>query len=329
MQQNKNIIVTGGAGYIGSHVCKALKLSGYNPITYDNLSTGNEHAVKWGAFENGDILDSKHLISIIKKYNVQAIVHMAAYIAVGESVTNPAKYYINNTMGGLSVLQAMVESGIDKIVFSSTAAVYGIPDVTPLTENSPTKPINPYGFSKFVVEQMLKDFYVSNAVKSVILRYFNVAGADIDAEIGCEHKQPNNLIPILMNVQSGKQDFIEIFGTDYATPDGTAIRDYIHVADLARAHVLAMDYLFNGGDNTTLNLGTGKGHSVREVIDSVARITGKEVAAKHAPRRAGDPPILFANSSKAADILGWQAEYTELDAITKSAWEWQKKLDSR
>ncbi|MDB2414992.1 UDP-glucose 4-epimerase GalE [Rickettsiales bacterium] len=326
MKKEASILVTGGAGYIGSHICKALKLSGYNPVTYDNLVTGNAHAVKWGPLENGDVLDRDRLIEVIKKYDTKAVIHLAAYIAVGESVENPGKYYKNNVMGGLSLLEAMCKTDMDKIIFSSTAAVYGIPEIVPLTEESKTLPINPYGFSKFAVEHMLQDYKISHDLKSVILRYFNVAGADPESEIGCEHKKPNNLIPILMNVQSQKQDYLQIFGNDYQTEDGTAVRDYIHVSDLADAHILALEYLINDGDNEIFNLGTGKGRSVAEVVDSVKRVTGKDVPIKNAPRRAGDPPILFADASKANNILKWQPKHTDLDSIIKTAWDWQKKI---
>ena len=322
-----SVLVTGGAGYIGSHVCKSLKNSGYNPVVYDNLVTGNKHAIKWGDFEEGDILDKSRLEQVIKKHDIKAIIHMAAYIAVGESVVNPGKYYHNNTMGGLSILESMRSTSIDKIVFSSTAAVYGIPETVPISEECSLKPINPYGFSKYVVEHMLNDYKTSDNIKSVILRYFNVAGADPDTEIGCEHKQPNNLIPILMNVQSGKKDFLEIYGNDYDTPDGTAIRDYIHVSDLAFAHVLSLNHLFDKGNNLILNLGTGKGYSVKEVVESVKRATKKEVPIKNANRRAGDPPSLYADSKKANNILKWKPKYSELDFITKTAWNWQKKAE--
>jgi len=329
MTEKINILVTGGAGYIGSHICKELYKSGYNPIAFDNLSTGNRHLVKWGKLEEGDVLDKNYLIAVIKKYNIKAIIHMAAFIAVGESVSNPAKYYRNNVMGGLNVLEAMIECGLNKIVFSSTAAVYGNVTIVPIDENTNTNPINPYGHSKLMVEQILTDHKISHNIKSVILRYFNVAGADLEAEIGCEHQSPNNLIPILMNVASGKKDFIEIFGTDYQTPDGSAIRDYIHVSDLARAHILSLEYLLKNGDNITLNLGTGQGHSVKEVIASTEKSIGRKLVVKNADRRAGDPAILFANPTKAKNILGFEAQHKDLDIITKSAWIYQQKINQR
>lgn len=322
----KNILVTGGAGYIGSHVCKELSKAGYTPVTYDNLSTGNKHAVKWGDLVEADILDKASLKQAIEQYNIEAVIHLAAFIAVGESVENPGKYYRNNTVGGLTLLEAMDESGINKIVFSSTAAVYGIPKRVPIKENDDLKPINPYGHSKLFMEQMLADYKVARNIDSAILRYFNVAGADPDGEIGCEHKSPNNLIPIIMNVLSGKKEQLEIYGDDYDTEDGTAIRDYIHVSDLAYAHVLALGYLFNNNTCLTLNLGTGKGQSVQDVVKSTEKVSGKKVNVKNSPRRAGDPPKLFANASKANEILGWKAKYNDLDIITKTAWQWQLSL---
>lgn len=322
------ILVTGGAGYIGSHICKELYSSGYNPVTFDNLSTGHKHLVKWGKLEEGDVLDKNHLISTIQKYGIKAIIHMAAHIAVGESVANPAKYYRNNVMGSLAVLEAMIECGLDKIVFSSTAAVYGNPKYLPIDENSETNPINPYGHSKLMVEQILADHFISNNIKSVILRYFNVAGADLDSETGCEHKSPNNLIPILMNVAIGKKDLVEIYGTDYETPDGTAIRDYIHVSDLAHAHILALEYLLKkNGNNVTLNLGTGEGHSVKEVIESTERAINRKLNIKNSPRRAGDASILYNSPAKAKQIINFEAKHKDLDIITKSAWDYQQKIN--
>lgn len=324
MKKNTPILVTGGAGYIGSHVCKALNAAHYLPVTLDNLVTGHVHAVKWGPFEHGDVLDHATVSGVIQKYGIKATIHLAAHIAVGESMENPGKYYRNNTVGGLSLLETMQELKVKYMVFSSTAAVYGLPTAVPITEDFPLLPINPYGASKVMVEQMLKDYGMAHKMGYVSLRYFNVAGADPEAEIGCEHENPNNLIPVLMQVQKGRRQKLEIFGTDYDTPDGTAIRDYIHVADLAEAHVKALDYLFKGGKSTVCNLGTGKGHSVKEVIDSVSRVTGKKVPVKNAPRRAGDPPILYADATKAKKILGWQARYLQLDEITETAWKWEK-----
>lgn len=325
MPENKTILVTGGAGYIGSHVCKELKSAGYNPVVYDNLVSGFEVAVKWGAFEKGDVLDSARLTEVINKHNPVAVVHMAAYIAAGESVKLPGKYYKNNSFGGLCLLEAMKECGIKNILFSSTAVVYSDPKRIPIDETEATNPINPYGSSKLVMEQFLRDFEISDGIKHVVLRYFNAAGADASGEIGCNHPVPDNLIPILMDLQSGKRKSFQVFGTDYPTHDGTAVRDYIHVSDLAKAHVLALGYLLGGKPSATLNLGTGKGYSVNEVVAAAERVTGKKVPFENAPRRAGDPAILVADSALAKKVLGWEAEYKDIDSIVKTAWNWQNK----
>ncbi len=319
------ILVTGGAGYIGSHVCKALSNAGYQPVAFDNLSTGVRRAVKWGPLEEGDILDKVRLKEVIQKHSVVAVIHMAAFIDVGESVKHPAKYFQNNVVGGLRVIEAMQESKVKHIVFSSTAAVYGMPKTLPVTEKAETLPINPYGRSKLIVEGMLKDFETSDGITHVVLRYFNAAGADTECEIGCDQKKPNNLIPILMDVQQGRRATIEIFGNDYDTPDGTAQRDYIHVQDLAHAHVLALDALLAGKESLTLNLGTGSALSVNEVVASTERITKKKVPSTIAPRRAGDPAILVADPSLAKKKLGWEAKFNDIDSIVKTAWEWEKK----
>jgi len=326
IKNNSYVLVTGGAGYIGSHACKSLAKNGYIPVTYDNLINGNKNAVKWGPFEKGDILDSSKLIKVINKYKPVAIMHFAAHIAAGESVTDPGKYYRNNTMGGLSVIEAAVACGIKHIIFSSTAAVYGISEINPITEDLSTQPINPYGYSKLMVEKMLESFSTAYGITYSILRYFNAAGADPEGEIGCYHKQPSNLIPVIMEILAGKREYLEIFGTDYNTQDGTAIRDYIHVSDLASAHVLALKHLLSGGTNILVNLGTGQGYSVKEVVTSSTKVSGKQVPMKNTSRRAGDPPILVSNANKAYDILGWKAEYTNIDDITSTAWQWQKKI---
>lgn len=326
MPENKpSILVTGGAGYIGSHVCKALAKAGYQPVAYDNLSTGVERSVKWGPLEVGDILDKPRLSEVIQKHQPKAVVHMAAFIDAGESVRKPAKYFQNNVVGGLRVIEAMQENGVKHIVFSSTATVYGFPKILPLTEQSETSPINSYGRSKLIVEGMLKDFEVSDNITHAVLRYFNAAGADPEAEIGCDQEKPNNLIPILMEIQIGKRAKLEIYGDDYETPDGTALRDYIHVQDLARAHILALDHLLSGKESLTLNLGTGKGQSVKEVVASVERVTGKKVPAKTIARRPGDAAILVADPSLAKKQLGWEAEFKAIDDIVKTAWGWEQK----
>lgn len=326
---NDSILVTGGAGYIGAHVCKALNRAGFLPITFDNLATGSRNAVKWGDFVEGDVRDFDKLVTTIKEYNIKAVVHLAAFISVGESVMDPGKYYENNCYGGLTLLKAMKETGVGNIVFSSTAAVYGIPEQVPISEDAKLAPINPYGFSKYVMEKMLKDFEGAHNIKSVMLRYFNVAGADHDGEIGCEQAKPSNLVPIIMNVLTGKQEALHIFGIDYDTPDGTAIRDYIHVSDLAAAHVKSLEYLFCDKKSNAFNLGTSHGTSVYEVVASAERVTGKKLKITKSGRRAGDPPVLYADAMKANKMLNWQPQYTDIDEITKTAWHWQKLMQSR
>lgn len=327
MNQNRKqtILVTGGAGYIGAHVCKALSAAGYKPVVYDNLSTGLKHAVKWGPFEEGDIHDKERLVKVIAKHSPAAVVHMAAFIDAGESVKKPAKYFENNVVGGLRVIEAMQEAGVKHIVFSSTATVYGFPKILPLTEQSETSPINSYGRSKLIIEGMLKDFEVSDNISHAVLRYFNAAGADPEGEIGCDQEKPNNLIPILMEVQQSKRELLEVYGDDYETPDGTALRDYIHVSDLARAHVLALEHLLAGRSSLTVNLGTGQGQSVKDVIAAVERVTKKSVPFKIVGRRSGDAAILVAEPSYAKETLGWEAEFKSIDSIVETAWNWEKK----
>ena len=318
---SRNILVTGGAGYIGSHTCKLLAQEGYTPVTYDNLVYGHEHAVKWGPLEVGELADAKRLASVIETYQPLAVVHFAAYSLVGESVANPAKYYQNNVLGTLSLLDTMRETGLDKIVFSSTCATYGVPDELPIRETTPQHPINPYGKSKLMIEQMLADYDAAYGLRSVSLRYFNACGADRDAEIGEEHEPETHLIPNVLRSLTGNQQKLSIFGTDYDTPDGTCIRDYIHVEDLAVGHLLALKHLFEGGTSDVFNLGTGDGYSVMEVVDAVERVTGRKVPREISPRRPGDPPILTADISKARDKLGFKTVVSDIDTIVESAWK--------
>ncbi|NOY16562.1 MAG: UDP-glucose 4-epimerase GalE, partial [Gammaproteobacteria bacterium] len=271
------ILVTGGAGYIGSHACKALAKAGYTPIAYDNLVYGHESAVKWGPFERGDILDRSRLDEIIKHYQPAAIMHFAAFAYVGESVEHPGKYYRNNVTGSLTLLEAMRDNSINTFIFSSTCATYGEPEQVPIPEDHKQVPVNPYGQSKLMIEQMLSDFDVAHKLKSVSLRYFNAAGADLDGETGEDHDPETHLIPLVLDAAIGKRPSITVFGDDYDTPDGTCIRDYIHVTDLADAHVKALKYLEQGGETTQYNLGNGKGYSVKEVIDTAKKITGKVI----------------------------------------------------
>lgn len=321
---NKTILVTGGAGYVGSHACKALAQAGYMPVAYDNLVYGHEWAVKWGPLERGDILDPTRLASVLEHYRPSAALHFAGYAYVGESVTDPGKYYRNNVTGSLVLLDALVKAGIDKVVFSSSCATYGVPQSVPIREDHPQDPVNPYGYGKLVVERVLRDYERAFNLKSVSLRYFNAAGADPEGEIGEDHDPETHLIPLVLQVAAGRKPRIIINGDDYATPDGTCIRDYIHVSDLADAHVLALRHLENGGNSEWINLGTGTGASVKTVIDVARRVTGKSIAAEVGPRRVGDPPALVADAARAREVLGWTPRYTELDAQIRHAWAWLK-----
>jgi len=320
--ENKKVLVTGGAGYIGSHTCKALALAGYEPITYDNFIYGHNWAVRWGPFVKGDIRDREKLDEVFKSHKPIAVVHFAAYAYVGESVHNPGKYYQNNVAGTLTLLEAMRDHSIDKIIFSSTCATYGIPDSILITEDYAQKPINPYGMSKLMIERILDDFDFAHSLRSISLRYFNAAGADYDGDIGESHEPETHLIPLLIETALGKRSSIKVFGDDYNTADGTCIRDYIHVNDLANAHILALHYLLNQGKTNKFNLGNGMGFSVREVIDSVQRISGLKVPYEISERRQGDPAHLVGDASKARELLGWNPQYPELDKIIESAWNW-------
>jgi len=321
----KNILVTGGAGYIGSHTAKALARAGYRPVTYDSLVYGHRHAVKWGPFVEGDIADTAKLERVIKDEAIDAIVHFAAFAYVGESVTKPEIYFQNNVVGSLSLLDAMRHTGVKPIVFSSTCATYGMPDRMPITEDTLQRPINPYGETKLMIERALAWYGPAHDIRSVSLRYFNACGADPEGEIGEEHDPETHLIPLILDAALGKRAAIDVFGTDYPTPDGTAVRDYIHVQDLADAHVKALSYLFEGGATTQVNLGTGTGNSVTEVIDAVERVTGRKVPKRLVARRAGDPPELVADPSKANSLLGWRPRMSDIDSIIRTACAWHTR----
>ena len=320
-----SVLVTGGAGYIGAHACKALSYAGYLPIAYDNLVYGHPETVKWGPLVKGDINDRKQLEMVMQKYNPSAVMHFAAYAYVGESVQHPAKYYRNNVAGTLSLLESMKNCRIDKIIFSSTCATYGMPAQVPITEQHSQNPINPYGRSKLMIEWILQDFATAYDLKFVSLRYFNAAGADPDAEIGEDHNPETHLIPLVLEAALGKRNQIEIFGTDYNTHDGTCIRDYIHVSDLASAHVLALEYLFRGGKSDAFNLGNGNGFSVREVIATAMKVTGLNIHCLESERRPGDPSVLIGSSKKIRNNLDWKPSYNSLDTIIDSAWRWHKR----
>jgi UDP-arabinose 4-epimerase len=321
----KNVLVTGGAGYIGSHTCKVLAQQGYQPVAFDNLSSGHAWAAKWGPLEQGDILDRAGLDRVIEKYRPDACLHFAAFAYVGESVSDPGKYYRNNVVGSLTLLEALRDHGVDKFVLSSTCATYGIPETAPIDEAQPQSPINAYGASKLMVERMLADFHVAHQLRSVSLRYFNAAGADLDTEIGEDHDPETHLVPLVLDAACGDREAITVFGDDYETADGTCIRDYIHVTDLAKAHVLALKALEGGLTRRAFNLGNGHGYSVREVIASVERVTGHSVPVAIGKRRPGDPAQLISNSDRAANELRWRPSITGLDDIIATAWEWRKR----
>jgi UDP-arabinose 4-epimerase len=318
---NTNVLVTGGAGYIGSHTCKALAKAGFLPITYDNFVSGHDWAVRWGPLVRGDILDRTRLEDVFQEYRPIAVMHFAAYADVKESVEQPLKYYRNNVVGTINLLDAMRDKGVSQIIFSSTCATYGIPHTIPISEDHPQNPINPYGHSKLMNERMLADLNVAYGIHSISLRYFNAAGADPEGEIGEKRDAEGHLIPLVLQVAAGARPNITIFGIDYDTPDGTCIRDYIHVTDLAEAHVLALRAL-SRYKSASYNLGTGRGFSVREVIRTAQSITGQNITAKEGPRRAGDPPQLVADASRVQTELGWKARYVELDQIISTAWTW-------
>lgn len=319
------VLVTGGAGYIGSHVCKMLHEFGYMPIVYDNLSYGHKEFAKWGPLEVGDIQDTKKLCTIFKKYKPTAVLHFAAFALVAESVFEPSKYYKNNLGGTISLLDAMRFSGIQNIIFSSTCAIFGIPTKIPLSENLNEKPINPYGRSKLFIEKVMQDYEYAYGIKNICLRYFNAAGADPEGQIGEDHNPETHIIPLALDVALGRKKEIIILGDDYPTHDGTCVRDYIHVQDLALAHVLALSYLKSKNKSNAFNLGTGKGFSVKEILNAVEKITGKKLNIKNGERRKGDPPILISDPTKSINELGWKSQYTKIDQIILHAWNWHKK----
>ena len=320
----KNVLVTGGAGYIGSHACKSLAQAGYTPVTFDNLVYGHEWAVKWGPLEVGDIGDAERIRAVMREYKPLAVMHFAAYAYVGESVEDPAKYYHNNVTGTLTLLDAMRGEGIEKLVFSSTCATYGVPLHTPMREDHPQVPINPYGWTKLMIERAMQDYSMAYGLRGVSLRYFNAAGADADREIGEDHDPETHLIPLVLQAAARRRRDITIFGDDYDSPDGTCIRDYIHVTDLADAHVKALDYLDHHEGFDAFNLGNGNGFSVKKVITTAEQVVGKHIPQRIAPRRPGDPPCLVGDAGRAREVLGWQPQYADLATILRTAWEWEK-----
>jgi UDP-arabinose 4-epimerase len=319
------ILVTGGAGYIGSHTAKLLAASGHTPVVFDDMSQGHDWAVKWGPLEQGTLSDPDRLRDVFARQSIDAVIHFAASALVGESMSDPAKYFRNNTVGTLNLLDAMRSAGVDRFVFSSTCATYGNPIRVPIDESHPQSPVNPYGESKLMVEKILRWYGECYDLHWTALRYFNAAGADPEGAIGEDHDPESHLIPLVIGAALGTRPAVRIFGTDYDTPDGTAIRDYVHVMDLADAHVRALERLEAGSPSLAVNLGTGRGHSVREVVDTVARVGGRQVPAVESPRRAGDPASLVADPSRARSELGWQCQFPELDVIIQHAWQWHSQ----
>nr|WP_225938535.1 UDP-glucose 4-epimerase GalE [Leptothermofonsia sichuanensis] len=329
MSSNKpTVLVTGGAGYIGSHAVLALKQAGYEVVILDNLVYGHRdiaEAVLKVELVVGDTCDRTLLDQLFASREIAAVMHFAAFAYVGESVTDPAKYYHNNFVGTLTLLEAMLAASIKTFVFSSTCATYGVPQEVPIPENHPQNPINPYGATKLMVERVLQDFHQAYDFKSVCFRYFNAAGADPEGRLGEDHNPETHLIPLVLLTALGQRQSVSIFGTDYPTPDGTCIRDYIHVADLAQAHVLGLDYLLKGGETAAFNLGNGNGFSVREVIETARQVTGREILAVECDRRPGDPPALVGSSDLARTVLGWNPQYADLNVILTHAWNWHQK----
>ncbi len=325
----KKVLVTGGAGYIGSHVVKLLGEAGWEPVSLDNLSKGNREAVLYGKLAVGETGDSALVTHLLREHGIDTVLHFAAFTIVPESVADPLKYYQNNTVNTMRLLQSCVECGVKQFVFSSTAAVYGNAESGVCAEISPTAPINPYGQSKLMSEQVLRDVCAAHGMRAVVLRYFNVAGSDPDGEIGQSTPGSTLLLKVAAEVATGKRDSLRIFGTDYPTPDGTGVRDYIHVTDLAQAHLDALGYLESNGESTTLNCGYGHGFSVREVIEVVEKILGRKLNVIEDPRRAGDPALLIAEANRISETLGWRPRYDDLEFIARTTLDWEHKLAQR
>lgn len=320
----KSILVIGGAGYIGSHMCKYLYQNGYEPVVIDNLIYGHYQAIRWGPFYRGCLSDETLLETVCNSHDILAVMHFAAFCYVGESVSHPGKYYLNNVSHTIKLLNFLVSKSINKFIFSSSCATYGEPVKIPITETHPQQPINPYGRSKLMVEQMLEDFDQAHGLKYVSLRYFNAAGADPEGELGEDHRPETHLIPLVLQTALGKRDHIAVFGNDYPTRDGTCIRDYIHIVDLAQAHLLALGHLLNEKSSAVFNLGNGEGYSVFEVIETARKITKHSIPMKISDRRTGDPAVLIGSSQKAVQELGWKQQFPDLHTIIETAWNWHK-----
>jgi len=320
------VLIVGGAGYIGSHMVQLLLERGHDPVVFDNLSSGHRDAVLGGTFIEGDLADLAAIERVFEAHRLDGVMHFASYIQVGESVREPAKYYRNNVANTLNLLEAMQRHGVRRFIFSSTAAIFGEPDYVPIDESHPRRPINPYGFSKFAIEQVLADFDRAYGMRSVCLRYFNAAGADPQCRIGERHDPETHLIPLVLQAASGRRANIQVFGQDYDTPDGTCIRDYIHIVDLCEAHLLALERLRIGAPSAAYNLGNGNGFSVKQVIDTAEQVTGTPIARIYGERRAGDPARLVAEAKLARAELGWRPRFDSLETIVRHAWAWERRL---
>jgi UDP-glucose 4-epimerase len=325
-QDREIVLVTGGAGYVGSHTNKLLHEQGSETVVFDNLAYGHRECSRWGTFVLGDLADLDCLRALFTHYRFSAVMHFAAFTYVGESVSSPEKYYQNNVANTLNLLNAMIEHDVRRLVFSSTCAVYGNPSRIPITEDHPLDPISPYGRGKQMVERILKDLHAAHGLRYTSLRYFNAAGADPDGDIGEWHDPETHLIPLVLDAAMGKREDVKIFGTDYDTPDGTCIRDYIHVTDLAAAHVAALKHMKKTGTSDSFNLGNGSGFSVRQVIDEARKVTGREIRVEEIGRRQGDPGTLIGSADKAKKVLGWKPRFADLSEIIGSAWAWHEKL---
>lgn len=313
------ILVTGGAGFIGSHICKTLSRAGMIPVTYDNLSTGHADSVRWGPLIRAEIADAAALRRTLAEFSPDCVIHCGANAYVGESVDMPRKYYRDNVVGSLTLLEACLDQDIDRIVFSSSCAIYGVPASLPIREESPQHPVNPYGRTKLIFEMALEDFAAAYGIRFAALRYFNAAGADPDGELAERHHPETHLIPRALLAAAGRLERLDIFGTDYATEDGTCVRDYVHVSDLAQAHLAAVNHLMAGGGSLSVNLGSGRGTSVREILEAIYRASGREVPVNYRARRAGDPPVLFANTARAKAELGFSPVFSDIDTIIRTA----------
>ena len=322
MSNTRSVLVTGGGGFIGSHACKALKAAGFLPVTLDNLSTGHADAVRFGPLVQGDVRDTALVAAALSEHRAIAVIHFAASAYVGESMAKPGLYYDNNLGGMIGLLKGCDAAGVNRIVFSSSCATYGVPDTLPIRETTPQRPINPYGRTKLVCEQMLADHAAAHGLRYAALRYFNAAGADPEGELGERHSPETHLLPLALRAASGEGAPLQVFGTDYPTPDGTCIRDYIHVTDLARAHVLAVERLLSGGESLMVNLGTGRGLSIRDILTGIAALTGREVPVVWGPRRAGDPPALVADPTAAREALGFATRNSDLNTILAHSAPW-------